>query len=152
MQNISSIFSRSKKLIGRRRNPNRRRGAATVEFALVSPLFILLLFGMIEFGRMTMVKQVIINASREGARQAVVEGATSEKIKDVVETYLTASHVPIDRDDIEISADPATVNSGDPITVRVWVPYEEVSWLPGAMYLGDSRLTASSVMRKEGIQ
>jgi hypothetical protein len=152
MQNISSIFSRSKKLIGRRRNPNRRRGAATVEFALVSPLFILLLFGMIEFGRMTMVKQVIINASREGARQAVVEGATSEKIKDVVETYLTASHIPINRDDIEISAEPDSVNSGDPIMVRVWVPYEEVSWLPGAMYLGGSRLTAASAMRKEGIQ
>jgi Flp pilus assembly protein TadG len=152
MQNISSIFSRSKQLIPCGRNRKGRRGAATVEFALVSPLFIILLFGMIEFGRMAMVKQVIINASREGARQAVVEGATSEEIKDVVETYMTASHIPIDRDDIEISVDPETVNSGDPIMVRVWVPFEEVSWLPGAMYLGGSRLTGSSVMRKEGIQ
>ena len=43
------------------------RGVAAVEFALVAPLFLLFLFGMIEFGRMVMVQQVLTNASREGA-------------------------------------------------------------------------------------
>lgn len=136
----------------RRRVPRERRGAATVEFALVVPIFILLLFGMIEFGRMIMVQQVIVNASREGARQAVVEGATVEQVKDVVENYMSASHVPVDRDDIEVSSDPETAKSGDPITIQIWVPYENVSWLPGAVFLGEKQLSASSVMRKEGIQ
>lgn len=136
----------------RRRAGKDRRGAATVEFALVVPIFILLLFGMIEFGRMVMIQQVIVNASREGARRAVFEGTSIEEVKDIVETYMTASHVPVDRDDIEVSSDPGTTPTGDPIMVRIWVPYENVSWLPGAMFLGDQRLTASSVMRKEGMQ
>ncbi len=39
-----------------------------MEFAVVAPVFLLLVFGMIEYGRMVMVQQVITNASREGAR------------------------------------------------------------------------------------
>ncbi len=47
-----------------------RRGTAAVEFALVAPVFFLLVFGMIEYGRMVMVQQVITNASREGRASA----------------------------------------------------------------------------------
>jgi len=55
--------------------PRERRGTTTVEFALVAPLLIFLLFGIIEFG--IMVKDVVgLNqAAREGARVAAV-GAT----------------------------------------------------------------------------
>ncbi len=55
--------------------PKARRGTTTVEFALVAPLLIFLLFGIIEFG--IMVKDVVgLNqAAREGARVAAV-GAT----------------------------------------------------------------------------
>ena len=59
----------------------KRRGAAVVEFALVVPVFILLVFGMIEFGRAIMVQQVLVNASREGARQAVLDGTTVADIE-----------------------------------------------------------------------
>src|SRR5690606_32800631 len=48
-----------------------RRGASAVEFALVAPIFVLFVFGMVEYGRMVMVQQVLTNASREGARRAV---------------------------------------------------------------------------------
>lgn len=46
----------------------KQRGAAAVEFAAVAPIFVLLLFGMLEFGRMVMVQQILTNATREGAR------------------------------------------------------------------------------------
>ena len=49
-----------------------RRGQALVEFALLLPFLLLLLLGVIEFGRAWNVKQVLTNASREGARYAVV--------------------------------------------------------------------------------
>ena len=45
-----------------------RLAAAAVEFAVVAPVFLLLVFGMIEYGRMVMVYQILTNASREGAR------------------------------------------------------------------------------------
>ncbi len=53
-----------------------RRGAAVVEFAVVAPVFFLLVFGMIEFGRAIMVQQILTNASREGARVAVLDSPT----------------------------------------------------------------------------
>ena len=54
---------------GPRGRPGRRQdrvGAAAVEFAIVAPLMFLLTMGMIEVGRMVMVKQLMVNASREG--------------------------------------------------------------------------------------
>ena len=52
-----------------------QRGAAAVEFALVMPLLLLLVFGIIDFGLMINEKTVVANAAREGAR----DGAISRK-------------------------------------------------------------------------
>ena len=60
------------------------RGAAAVEFALVLPLLILLVFGIIEFGRVYNLYLAVTHAAREGARIASVRngtGATDEEIK-----------------------------------------------------------------------
>jgi Flp pilus assembly protein TadG len=48
-----------------------QKGVALVEFAIALPLLLLLLFGFIEFGILLHNKQVITNASREGARAAI---------------------------------------------------------------------------------
>lgn len=47
---------------------DRRRGQALVEFALVVPLFLLLLAGMIDFGLGLNASITVTNAAREGAR------------------------------------------------------------------------------------
>jgi Flp pilus assembly protein TadG len=48
-----------------------RRGAALVEAALVLPVVITFLFGILEYGRYVMMLQLLTNAAREGARYAV---------------------------------------------------------------------------------
>jgi len=48
-----------------------------VEFALVAPIFFLLLFGLIDFGRYVYYVQILNNAAREGARYAIVHGSQS---------------------------------------------------------------------------
>jgi TadE-like protein len=48
-----------------------------VEFALVAPLFFLLLFGIIEAGRFIFYYETLNNATREGARYAIVNGAST---------------------------------------------------------------------------
>ena len=48
-----------------------------VEFALVAPIFFLLLFGIIEGGRFIFFYETLSNATREGARYAIVHGANS---------------------------------------------------------------------------
>lgn len=60
---------------GRRRVPI--PGQALVEFALVAPIFFLLLFGIIEGGRFILYYQTLNNATREGARYAIVHGSNS---------------------------------------------------------------------------
>ena len=52
----------------------RSRGQALAEFAMIAPLFFLLLFGIIEAGRYIFYYEVLNNATREGARYAIVNG------------------------------------------------------------------------------
>ena len=49
------------------------RGQGLVEFALVLPIFLLLLFGMVEFGRAYMTKNILTGAAREAVRLAAVQ-------------------------------------------------------------------------------
>jgi hypothetical protein len=52
-------------------------GQALTEFALVAPLFFLLLFAIIEGGRFILYYETLSNATREGARYAIVHGSNS---------------------------------------------------------------------------
>ena len=129
----------------------RRWGSAAVEFAIVAPIFFLFVFGIIEYGRMVMVQQVITNASREGARQAVLDGATTSDVQNAVQTYLTNSS--INGATVTVTPDPpSTASFGDPVTVDVSVGFNQVSWLPGPMFLGGRTLSASTIMRRESLQ
>ena len=67
-----------------------QKGATTVEFAIVFPLLILLLFAMVEFGLYLFNRQVITNACREGARAGIVvrpERMSNADIEQVVRNY-----------------------------------------------------------------
>jgi hypothetical protein len=56
---------------------DRSRGQALVEFALVVPMLFLLILGIIEAGRFIFYYEMLNNATREGARYAIVHGADS---------------------------------------------------------------------------
>lgn len=55
-------------------NRRRERGATLVEFAVVAPLLFLLLFGIIEFGRVVATFNAVNTAAREGARYGTALG------------------------------------------------------------------------------
>ncbi len=63
---------------GSARRRRRTRGQALVEFALVLPIFILLLAGMLDFGSALYSRMTVINAAREGARAAVTAPLKSD--------------------------------------------------------------------------
>lgn len=128
-----------------------RRGAAVVEFAVVAPVFIILVFGMIECGRMVMVQQVLTNASREGARCAVIVGKTAADASDVVDDYLADANI----NGSTTTFTPSTLSSaapGDTVTCNVTVPFSNVSWLPSPFWFKSANLTGTTVMRREGIE
>jgi len=72
-----------------------QKGVAAVEFALILPLLVMITFGIIELGIFVYDKQIITNASREGARAGIVASlprvpATGDNsIESVVKSYCT---------------------------------------------------------------
>ncbi len=127
----------------KQRTKSGRRGAAAVEFALVAPVFLVFLFGTIELGRLALSRNVITNASREGARLAIIEGATDEDVKSTAEHFATVGSVDnvtvtVDRDDTTVS-------------VTVSILFKDVSWLPNAWFLRDQTLASTTTMRQESI-
>ncbi len=63
-------------------------GAELVEFALVLPILLLVLGGIIDFALLLHHQQVLSNAAREGARLAVLPGYTSSDVAARVQAYL----------------------------------------------------------------
>ena len=133
--------------------PTSRRGATTVEFAIVAPIFLLLVFGLIEFGRMMMVQQSLTNAAREGCRTAVLATTVnSSEVEGAVRDYLqsvmsNASNTDEVRVTVPVSL--AATASRTELTVEIDVDYSDVSWLPlGYMGLNPT-IHASQTCRRE---
>jgi Flp pilus assembly protein TadG len=113
----------------------------------VVPVLVLLVFGMIEFGRLMMVEQILTNAARVGARKGSLPGTTSSDVTTAVTTYMNNSG--LSGYSSTVSPDPSTANPGDGITVTVSIPFSKVSWLPTPQWLGGKTISASVVMAKE---
>ena len=64
----------------RRRNRD-QRGAAAVEFALVLPIFLMVLFGIVDFGYMINRNSIINNAARDAVRVATFPGVTEAEVR-----------------------------------------------------------------------
>ncbi len=112
-----------------------RRGTHAVEFSLVFPVLILFMFAIFEYGRFLMVRQLLDNAAREGARQAatragfvysagtqsyVAQTLTTANVQSTVINYLAGQPIqntsgqPLGPTDIQVyRADPTT---GQPMT------------------------------------
>ena len=127
----------------------RRRGAAVVEFALVAPLFFTLVFGTVEYGRYVMVQQMLVNASREGARVRVLTASTDADATTAVSNYLSGAGVSGQTTTVTKLTSAST---DVPYQVTVSIPFTSVSWTPAPWFLGSLTLTSSTVMRHETVQ
>ena len=124
-----------------------------VEFAMVAPVFFLLVFGLIELGRMVMVQQSLTNAVREGCRTAAlatttdnseVEMAVRDFLQPVMPRVANASEVSV-----TVPTGLATTSSGTDLVVTAEVDYADVSWLP-LNYLGvNPRIGAQQIHKRE---
>ena len=138
-----------------------QKGAAAVEFAIILPLLVTLVFGIIEFSTLFYNKAMITNASREGARAGIVFAnprMSDEGIRTVVKTYCSNNLItfgdgagaPLDDDDIDISPPEGSRNAGDSLSVTVRYHYDFLV-LPNfiSSLLGGLNLSAVTVMRME---
>jgi Flp pilus assembly protein TadG len=68
----------------------RDRGQGLVEFSIVLPLFLVMLFGVVDFGRVIWANDSLANAAREAARFAIVHGGTASNTCPVGPAAVTA--------------------------------------------------------------
>lgn len=127
-----------------------RRAVAALEFALIAPIFVLLLLGIVELGRLLMVQGILVNAVRVGARLAIVSGSTNSQVQTAIQNYLTTAKISgYNTPTISPSLSPQPA-SGTPITVTASVPWSKVSWIGGIpLNLTGTTPTASLVMVHE---
>jgi Flp pilus assembly protein TadG len=106
---------------GHRPRADRQAGAAMVELAIILPLLVMMVFGIIQFGIAFNRVQGLHAAAREGARVASLPTSTAGDVQGRVNESLAA---------MNFTANPAAISPngcagrrGAPITVRVTAPY-----------------------------
>ena len=97
-----------------RRGWGSERGAAAVEFALVLPILVLILFGVIEFGGVYNAQLMVTGAAREGAREMAVGGDLADAEAAAVSAVVVAG-----ADALDVTVSPATCAAGSDVTVTV---------------------------------
>jgi Flp pilus assembly protein TadG len=131
-----------------------RRGATAVEFAVVAPVFFLLLLGIVEFGRALMGMELLTEAARIASRQAIIEGTSSAQIRQAATDYLTGVGINGETADVIIndaaanSIEAATVPAYSEMTVVVSVPASSISWLAYGGFLNGT-LSGQFTLRRE---
>jgi len=123
-----------------------RRGQSMVEFALVLPILLLLVFGVTEFSRAWMTLNVITAAAREGCRVAVVTGPDTDAVTSRVDEVCAAARVTPSSVTV-VGPDPADVDRR--VTVTVQTSFTVLSAHVLGPFNGTIPLHASSIMRHE---
>ena len=137
----------------RRVAPRGCRGVATVELAVVTPILLAMLFGVIEFGWAFMTHETLTNAAREACRVAILQGSTQDDIEArftqaIAPTGLSATPVVTYQD-----TDTPPDGIQETVNVTVSVPYSDVSitGLTSFLKINRASMSAACSMRREGV-
>src|SRR5919109_4547273 len=133
-------------------------GVALVEFALILPILVLLLFGMLDFGKAFNYWIDETHLANQGARWAVVNknpassGTLQEYIRDqATTTELRDGGTPSLADPVQvcISFPNGTSNVGDPVRVTLTATYRWLGLITEQTSLTETTITGSATMRLE---
>jgi Flp pilus assembly protein TadG len=137
----------------RGRPGTRRSGQALVEFAMIAPILLLLIFGLVDFSRAWSAHHVIADAAREGTRMLVVnEGLTVAQAEAAIENRLSGARLNPARATIDF--DPPNGPTGRGVETTVTIDYAFDLWILGIFMrwaTGDERvhLVSTITMRSE---
>lgn len=126
---------------GRGTRRRRQRGAAAVEFALILPLLLIMLLGIIDFGLYFFNDLQLTHVARDAARYLSV-GKVAEANAAIAGATLVSAGPPA------VSINPGT--TGNPATITVTATYRFLTPLPLIAGMGATKgINASVVMRRE---
>jgi Flp pilus assembly protein TadG len=154
-----------KDFLGGIRPQGRRDGQALVEFALVLPLLLLLVFGLIDFARAWSANHAIADATREGARMLVVnEGSQFADAEELILQRLAAARLNVSADRLQVwfrvgddgewvTSDSGADPAGHGVPQGVRVAYAYAFWMVGPLIglaTGDRTISLVSTITMRG--
>lgn len=128
-----------------------RTGTTMVEFAVVAPVFFIMVLGVFEFCRALNVQSMLAGAAQQGARAGTLGTAQSSDVTTTVNSYLTTAGIS-GASTVVSPNPPSSALPGQSVTVTVSIPYTSVSWLPSPTYLGHVTLTSTAIAPRESGQ
>ncbi len=152
----------------------RRAGSAAAEFAVLAPLFWILICGMFEVSRALMVKEVLTDAARKACRTAVLpgagwndvaNGAAGSELYDIMVTDngfkwsdVTPTVVVTDTSGNSTTLTTGDTNNvlqnaawGSTISVKVAIPASATTWGPGNFFISSTEIESEAVvMMRQG--
>ncbi len=128
------------------------RGAVAAEFALLLPVLLTILFGIIEFGMIMYSREVVTNAAREGARAGITQGPpklTSGEITTISNNYLSNTGI----NPSLVTFTTVGVGGASPATLTVSATYQYfflIPWIPTIVGIPNPlTIQTQTVMRHE---
>ncbi len=116
-----------------------RTGAALVEFALVVPIFVFFASGVVEVSRVLLLQNTVDTAAYEGARHAMVPGATVEEAELASQDLLNSAGLKSTT--ITVTPDVITEETAF-ISVQVAVPVASNSWIAPTHFFAGMTVTS----------
>lgn len=119
-----------------------RRGAATVELALILPIFFVMLFAAFELGHANMMRHGTESAAYAAARAAIVPGATNADVRNAAQRILNSVGVT----QFTITTEPNNLQTpSDDLEVNIAVPLDQnltfATFVQGFTFTGQCRLS-----------
>jgi Flp pilus assembly protein TadG len=135
-------------MIFNHRHQKRFRGQSLVEFALVGPIFFIMLLGTVEMGRLMWVNHELSNGTREGARWATVRGERSgENINaGQVRTVILDRTSALNDASLTVNLTWSDPSRAPGSTVIVATTYEYVPMIGGFLGIGNITMNRQSEM------
>ncbi|MCD0463457.1 pilus assembly protein [Roseiconus lacunae] len=115
---------------------------------MIVPLMLTFTFGLIEMSRISIIKESIVQASREGARIGIRPTASSSDVQSRINEELGVMGITT----ASVSITPShldTAQPGEEISVKIEIPISEVSFIPGFFNFDGVDISAETVMRRE---
>ena len=124
------------------------RGQSVIEFAMVLPLLLLVVFGITEFSRAWMTVNILTQAAREGARLAVVTEPNEQLVYARVIEVCKAAGVTASSINL---VPPSPADPERRVTVTVQANFQVIPGKILGNFRGTIPLSATSVMRHESM-
>ncbi len=129
----------------------RRSATACVEFAVVLPILLTFVLGVLEVGRFIQVYEILNAAAREGARQASTGQMTNAQVIAAVTGCVQASGLPTAQLNVTVQdltnagTDVSQATILDNLQVTVSLPYKTVEWITTSYFLNSSTQISTTV-------